>query len=57
MAKKINMNTFAKDVTLEEGLKKNTDIAQVKEVLRISFTHLRKNFTDEQILLMLESYR
>ena len=34
----INLNTVAREVTLEEGLKKSMTVAQVKEVHRITFT-------------------
>jgi len=33
--KRMNINDFAKEVTLEEGGKKSISIAQVKEVLKI----------------------
>jgi hypothetical protein len=32
---KMTINEFAKEVTLQEGLKKSINVAQVKEVLRI----------------------
>lgn len=32
----MNINDFAREVTLAEGLKKSVSIAQVKEVLRIT---------------------
>lgn len=36
----MNMNDFARDVTLQEGGKVNLSIAQVKEVIRIVLTNL-----------------
>ena len=38
--KTMNINDFAKEVTLEEGKKKQISIAQVKEVLKIVNTKL-----------------
>jgi hypothetical protein len=38
----MDLNKFAKEVTEEEGLKKSTNIAQVKEILRIVLTKLSK---------------
>ena len=36
----MNLNDFAKEITLEEGGKVNLSIAQVKEVLKITLTKL-----------------
>ena len=36
----MNLNEFAKKITLKEGLKKSMSIAQVKEIIRIIFTEL-----------------
>ncbi len=38
----MNMNDFAKKVTLKEGLKQQVSIAQVKEILKIILTELAK---------------
>jgi hypothetical protein len=38
----MNLNDFAKEVTLIEGKAQSLSIAQVKEVLRITFTALAK---------------
>jgi len=37
-----NLNDLASEVTLAEGLKKSTNIGQVKEVMRIVFSRLAK---------------
>lgn len=34
----VNLNNIAKEITMEEGLKKSLTIAQVKELLKIIFT-------------------
>ena len=36
----MNLNDFAKEITLKEGKKLSLSIAQVKEVLKITFTKL-----------------
>lgn len=44
---RINMNKFAKEVTLQEGKKISLSIAQVKEVLKIAFSLLAKHKASE----------
>ena len=34
----INLNDMAMDIASDEGLKKQVDVAQIKEVIRIIFT-------------------
>ncbi len=41
-SKKVDMNQLARAVTLEEGHKESLDIAQVKEVLKITLKQLAK---------------
>ena len=53
----INLNKFAKEVTLEEGLKKSISIAQVKEVLKISFKKLANEYDAYEIMNMIGRYR
>ena len=36
----MNLNNLAKEITLEEGKKVSVSIAQVKEIMRITFTKL-----------------
>ena len=38
---KTNLNTLAKNITLQEGKKLNLSIAQVKEVMRILIEELK----------------
>ena len=45
--KKINLNSMAKQVTLEEGKKVSISIAQVKEVMKLTFQYL-KDVKDDQ---------
>jgi hypothetical protein len=48
----MNLNDFAKIITLEEGLKKSLSIAQVKEVLRITLTTLANMSYSEMVRLL-----
>lgn len=36
----LNLNDFAKEITLKEGKTKSLSIAQVKEVIRLTLTEL-----------------
>lgn len=36
----MNLNDFARDITLKEAGKKQVNIAQVKEIMKIIFTEL-----------------
>ena len=38
----INLNQMAKEITLEEGLKKQISIGQVKEMMKIIFKRMKK---------------
>lgn len=46
-SKKVDMNELAREITLEEGHKESLDIAQVKEVLRITLKKLAKMSKEE----------
>ena len=48
----INLNTWAKSITLKEGLKKQLSIAQVKEVLRIILKDIGKMSIDDLNAMM-----
>ena len=48
----MNMNKFAKEITLAEGLKKSVSIGQVKEILRIVLKRLAKTDMSELIRLL-----
>lgn len=52
----INMNEFAVAVALEEGGRVEANIAEIKEILKITMEELGK-FADEQILELIERYR
>lgn len=52
----MNLNKFAREVTLKEGTKKQVSIAQVKEILKIAFTELAKLSIDE-VKAMLQRYK
>ena len=54
--KRINLNKFAKEVTIEEGLEEQVSIAQVKEILKITFRKLVTEYTGSEIFEMLERY-
>lgn len=51
----MNLNEFAKKITLKEGGKKNLSIAQVKEVIRLVFDELRKHPFDTIVELFFSS--
>jgi hypothetical protein len=38
----MNLNTFAKDITIKEGLKESVSIAQVKEIIKLVLQGLNK---------------
>lgn len=38
----MNLNNLARDITLKEGMKKSVSIAQVKEIMKITFKELAK---------------
>ena len=48
----MNLNELARLITKREGLKKNTDIAQVKEVLKITLGLLAKMSYKEVVELL-----
>lgn len=52
----MNLNTFAKEVTLSEGKKKQISIAQVKEVMKLVFQRLNKE-SDKTILTTIRRYK
>ena len=51
----MNMNDFARRVTLIEGKKRSVSIAQVKEILRIAFQELN-DYSDDVILKTIRRY-
>ena len=52
----MNLNKLAQDVTKAEGLKKQVNIAQVKEIMKILFTKLNK-MTLQEIQSIINNYR
>jgi predicted DNA-binding antitoxin AbrB/MazE fold protein len=52
----ISLNVLAKKVTLKEGKKKQVSIAQVKEILRITFKLLGKHKASE-VMQVVEKYK
>lgn len=51
----MNLNDFAREVTLEEGKKREVSIAQVKEILRITLI-LLSDYDNEEILSTVNRY-
>ncbi len=47
-----NLNSFAKKITEQEGLKKSVNIAQVKEVLKITLKLLKELSLKEIVVLL-----
>ncbi len=50
--KTTNLNNFAKNIALQEGLKKSVNIGQIKEILSITMKLLRKLSMEEVIELL-----
>jgi hypothetical protein len=48
----MNLNTFAREITEQEGLKKSLSIAQVKEVIRLTLSGLKKLSVQELVELI-----
>ena len=53
----VNQNKLARQITLEEGKKRQVSIAQVKEVLRIAITRLANDYSEADVLRLLARYR
>jgi len=51
----MNMNEFAKKVTLIEGKKRSVSIAQVKEIIKITLTELA-NLSEDEIMKIIDRY-
>lgn len=52
----MNLNNFAREVTLKEGKKKSISIAQVKEVIKLTLQELAKKDVQE-IMNTLSRYK
>lgn len=53
---RINLNKLAREVTLREGGKKSLTIADIKECQKLTFEELINNYSEADILKMLERY-
>jgi hypothetical protein len=54
---KINLNTMAKHIVLEEGGKKSVNIAQVKEVMKLTLEYLGvewHNGNEEEVIKLIK---
>ena len=51
----VNLNDMAKRITLEEGKKRSVSIAQVKEVMKLTFQELSK-LSEDEILNIVDKY-
>lgn len=52
----MNLNKFAREITLEEGKNDPLGIGNVKEVMRLTFIKLR-TYDDKEILKTLNRYK
>jgi hypothetical protein len=52
----MNLNNFARTITLAEGGKKSISIGQVKECLKLTFIELCK-YDDKEILKTIHRYK
>lgn len=52
----VNLNSFAKEITLKEGLKQQLTIAQVKEVIRLVLIGM-KTMTFEEVLNLIKKQK
>jgi len=56
---KINLNSMAKSIALDEGGQKNTNIAQVKEVIKLTLEYLADEWQDgneEEVIKLIKRY-
>ena len=51
----MNLNDFARGITLQEGLKKSVNIGQVKEIIKLVLIALAK-MNGEELHKLLERY-
>ena len=52
----LNLNTFAKEITLKEGKAQSLSIAQVKEVIRLTLIAMAA-LPDKTVTQMLKRYK
>jgi hypothetical protein len=48
----VNLNTMARNITLQEGMKKSVSIAQVKEILKLTLRSLKTMSVAELMQLL-----
>ena len=53
----MNLNDLARKITLEESKKRQVSIAQVKEILKITLTRLANDYSNLEILGLLQRYK
>lgn len=51
----INQNDMAKAITLKEGKKRSVSIAQVKEIMKLTFEYLA-NHSEDEVLKLIDKY-
>jgi len=56
MKKRINLNKFARSVTLSEGKKISMSIGQIKECVRYTLIEMNK-YDDNEILTTIHRYK
>jgi hypothetical protein len=52
----VNLNNFAREITLQEGMKKSLSIAQVKEVLRLILSEFSK-MDEAEVIKVINRYK
>lgn len=52
----MNLNNFAREITLQEGMKKSLSIAQVKEVLRLILSEFSK-MDEAEVIKVINRYK
>lgn len=53
---RMNLNKLAKRIALREGKKKQVNIAQIKEIMRLTFEELNK-FSSDEVKKILDKYK
>lgn len=51
---KINQNKLAKQISEHEGLKQQVNIAQIKEVLKVTLSILAFDYKNSEVLALIE---
>ena len=53
---KINLNKLAKQITDKEGKRQQVNIAQVKEILKVTFHTLIMNYSPSEVMEVIERH-